>query len=117
MIPELFLIVSSTICFGTFDGRLIQFSPGESSDEMICAQRISISTFQPVARDGETVYRVVPPAAPVGGCSMICRRFARHFWGKENTGLYSIEPKEYCAICGKLRRKIKKVKEVEEWEP
>ena len=102
MIPELFLIVSSTICVwvSPVKNGVMVSTTGRVGTEA-CVQVVLISTSQPVARDGETVYRVVPPDVPVGERSTICWRLGRHFWEEKDIVFHLFKPIWYCAICGK----------------
>ena len=62
MIPELFLMVSSVCFMGA--GRDSYNKMWIVDLDKICIQQVSISTFQPVAKKGETVYRVIPFMPP-----------------------------------------------------
>lgn len=62
-----FFITIATACFSMLGDRLMLLSPGISTDEMYCIERVvAKSTYPVIAKMGETVYRAFPSTGNIG---------------------------------------------------
>lgn len=106
-----FWLVVSTVCFPCWPCSVPKF-------EENCIQAVFISTVQPIANKGETVYQVTQREPHNHVWINIHRSWRCKDISDEQYTDYQIWPgslwEERCRICGKNRRKVIEEKWIEE---